>query len=146
MPTYVYKCRDCDQAFERFEKMTASTRSRKCPACGGRATRQISGGAGFLFKGEGFYITDYRSQEYRSKASADKPAEPAPTATGEKAAPAAAAGAATPASGKATETPSSSGAASPASGGAKPPARATRGAAKPAARTPKGDRKRPPRR
>lgn len=71
MPTYVYRCRDCGRQFEHFEKMTSKRKSRKCPACGGRAERQISGGAGFLFKGEGFYITDYRSAEYRSKHKAE---------------------------------------------------------------------------
>jgi putative FmdB family regulatory protein len=82
MPTYVYRCRDCDFQFEHFEKMTSQGRSRKCPACGGRGDRQISGGAGFLFKGEGFYTTDYRSEEYRSqhKAETEKP-EPAPAET-----------------------------------------------------------------
>ena len=71
MPTYVYRCRDCGRQFEHFEKMTSRVRTRKCPACGGRCERQISGGAGFLFKGEGFYITDYRSEEYRSKHKAE---------------------------------------------------------------------------
>lgn len=85
MPTYVYRCRDCGREFEHFEKMTSRVKTRKCPACGGRAERQISGGAGFLFKGEGFYITDYRSEEYRSKHKAETE-KAAPT--GEKAAPA----------------------------------------------------------
>ena len=71
MPTYVYRCRDCGRQFEHFEKMSSKTKSRKCPACGGRGERQISGGAGFLFKGEGFYITDYRSAEYKSKEKAE---------------------------------------------------------------------------
>ena len=71
MPTYVYRCRDCGREFEHFEKMTSRVKTRKCPACGGRGERQISGGAGFLFKGEGFYITDYRSDEYRSKHKAE---------------------------------------------------------------------------
>jgi putative FmdB family regulatory protein len=71
MPTYVYRCRECDHQFEHFEKMSSKRRSRKCPVCGGRADRVISGGAGFLFKGEGFYITDYRSEEYRSKQKAE---------------------------------------------------------------------------
>ena len=72
MPTYAYRCAKCEHEFEAVEKITARTRTRKCPLCGGRATRVISGGAGFLFKGEGFYITDYRSEEYRSKAEAEK--------------------------------------------------------------------------
>ena len=85
MPTYVYRCRQCGHQFEHFEKMSSKRRSRKCPVCGGRGERQISGGAGFLFKGEGFYITDYRSEEYRSKHKAEtEKAEPAPAAASEK--------------------------------------------------------------
>jgi putative FmdB family regulatory protein len=80
MPTYVYRCRECGHQFEHFEKMTSSGKSRKCPACGGRGDRQISGGAGFLFKGEGFYITDHRSEAYRSQHKAEtEKAEPAAT-------------------------------------------------------------------
>jgi putative FmdB family regulatory protein len=76
LPTYVYKCVECDNAFEIFQKKTTRARARRCSECGGRAERQISGGAGFLFKGSGFYTTDYRSDEYRSKASADKETGP----------------------------------------------------------------------
>lgn len=72
MPTYGYECSSCGHMFDVFSKITAKPSSRKCPVCGGRAHRQISGGAGFLFKGEGFYITDYRSEEYRSKEKAEK--------------------------------------------------------------------------
>ena len=95
MPTYVYRCRDCGRQFEHFEKMTSKTKSRKCPACGGRGERQISGGAGFLFKGEGFYITDYRSAEYRSKEKAEAGKADSGKSDGAKAEPAAA-GASTP--------------------------------------------------
>ncbi len=70
MPTYDYECRK-GHRFELFQKMTDEPVA-KCPDCGAEASRQISGGAGFLFKGEGFYITDYRSDDYRKKASADK--------------------------------------------------------------------------
>lgn len=70
MPTYDYECRK-GHRFELFQKMTDEPVA-ECPECGAEASRQISGGAGFLFKGEGFYITDYRSDEYRKKASADK--------------------------------------------------------------------------
>lgn len=73
MPTYVFQCPACDHEFEAFQKKISDRpRTRKCPACGGRAQRRISGGAGFLFKGEGFYATDYRSEEYRKKAEAEK--------------------------------------------------------------------------
>ncbi|MDX1622512.1 MAG: zinc ribbon domain-containing protein [Gemmatimonadota bacterium] len=73
MPTYVYECPSCGHEFERFlKKMDDRARTRKCPSCGKRARRRISGGAGFLFKGEGFYATDYRSEEYRSKAESER--------------------------------------------------------------------------
>lgn len=75
MPTYVFECPDCEHVFEEFQrKMSDRPKTRKCPACGGRARRRITGGAGFLFKGEGFYATDYRSEEYRSKAESEKEA------------------------------------------------------------------------
>jgi len=57
MPTYEYRCPD-GHAFERFQKISDSTRVR-CPTCGRIAQRIISGGAGLIFKGSGFYITDY---------------------------------------------------------------------------------------
>jgi putative FmdB family regulatory protein len=57
MPTYEYKCPD-GHIFEKFQKMSDRPRA-KCPVCGKPATRKISGGAGLLFKGTGFYITDY---------------------------------------------------------------------------------------
>lgn len=72
MLTYAYECTRCGHTFDVFAKITAKPTSRKCPVCGARAKRQITGGAGFLFKGEGFYITDYRSEEYRSKEKAEK--------------------------------------------------------------------------
>jgi putative FmdB family regulatory protein len=72
MPTYQYKCKDCGIQFEEFQSMTERAID-KCPECGGKAERQISGGAGFLFKGSGFYITDYRSDSYKKAAELDKP-------------------------------------------------------------------------
>lgn len=81
MPTYAYRCTKCDHEFEAIEKITARARTRKCPVCGGRAQRVISGGAGFLFKGEGFYITDYRSEEYRSRAKEERDSAAEPAAT-----------------------------------------------------------------
>jgi putative FmdB family regulatory protein len=57
MPTYEYQCPD-GHVFEKFQKMTDKPRA-KCPVCGQMATRKISGGAGLVFKGSGFYITDY---------------------------------------------------------------------------------------
>lgn len=57
MPTYEYRCPE-GHDFELFQKMSDKPRT-KCPVCGKQATRQISGGAGLVFKGSGFYITDY---------------------------------------------------------------------------------------
>ena len=67
MPTYEYRCGDCGRDFELFQRMSDEPRA-PCPECGRRAERLISGGAGLLFKGEGFYITDYRSDAYRERA------------------------------------------------------------------------------
>ncbi len=69
MPTYDYECPK-GHRFEVFQRMTDKPVAA-CPKCKGRARRVISGGAGFLFKGEGFYITDYRSDDYKKKASAE---------------------------------------------------------------------------
>lgn len=57
MPTYEYRC-PRGHEFERFQKISDPVRVR-CPECGRRASRIISGGAGLIFKGSGFYITDY---------------------------------------------------------------------------------------
>jgi putative FmdB family regulatory protein len=73
MPTYQYRCNDCQYEFEEFQSMTAPPLD-KCPRCGGPAARVISGGAGLLFKGDGFYITDYRSSGYKKDARKDAPA------------------------------------------------------------------------
>lgn len=67
MPTYEYECPK-GHRFEVFQKMTDEP-GADCPECGAPAGRKISGGAGFLFKGEGFYITDSRSEDYKKKAS-----------------------------------------------------------------------------
>jgi putative FmdB family regulatory protein len=73
MPTYEYQCPD-GHVFEKFQKMTDKPRA-KCPVCGKPATRKISGGAGLVFKGSGFYITDYgKDGKGPRKADADKPA------------------------------------------------------------------------
>ena len=67
MPTYEYRCNECGVKFERFHSIKADP-IRDCPDCGkkGSVTRLISGGAGLIFKGDGFYITDYRSDSYKS--------------------------------------------------------------------------------
>lgn len=60
MPTYEYKCRDCGHAFERFQGINEDP-IEECPECDGRVRRLISSGGGLVFKGPGFYATDYRS-------------------------------------------------------------------------------------
>lgn len=71
MPTYEYKCEACGHGFERFQSITAAP-VRKCPACAqNRVRRLLGGGGGLIFKGSGFYITDYRSESYKSAAKAD---------------------------------------------------------------------------
>ena len=83
MPTYDYQCSGCGQAFEVFQRMSDEPLSR-CPDCGAPARRRISGGSGFIFKGEGFYITDHRSQDYRDRAAADAGKEAPAKASGAK--------------------------------------------------------------
>ena len=73
MPTYDYECMKCGHAFEVFHSMSAEPKKHG-PQCRGKVQRLISGGAGLLFKGTGFYTTDYRSEGYKSAAKADKPA------------------------------------------------------------------------
>ena len=70
MPTYEYRCPK-GHHFELFQKMTDEPRG-VCPECGQEGERLISGGGGFLFKGNGFYITDYRSESYKEGASKEK--------------------------------------------------------------------------
>ena len=70
MPTYEYRC-PRGHEFEVFQRISDDP-AADCPECGEAAERMISAGAGFLFKGEGFYITDYRSKEYKEKPSAEK--------------------------------------------------------------------------
>lgn len=71
MPTYEYKCKSCDHFFEEFQPIT-STPLKKCPECKKRTLqRLIGGGSGLIFKGSGFYITDYRSDSYKAAAKKD---------------------------------------------------------------------------
>ncbi len=62
MPTYDYECRSCGEVFEKFHSMTSRPRV-KCPECGGRSKKMIGAGAGIIFKGSGFYETDYRRKK-----------------------------------------------------------------------------------
>lgn len=70
MPTYEYRCPK-GHAFEIFQRITDEP-GAVCPECGEKAERQLSAGAGLLFKGSGFYITDYRSDSYKKAAGGDK--------------------------------------------------------------------------
>jgi len=72
MPTYDYECDACGHTFEKFQSIKARP-VRKCPECGKTSVRRLIGSGGaILFKGSGFYTTDYRSAEYKKAASADK--------------------------------------------------------------------------
>ena len=77
MPTYDYECDACGHAFELFQSITDNVR-RKCPECGKQKLRRLFGtGAAVVFKGSGFYQTDYRSDSYKKGAeSAKKAKEP----------------------------------------------------------------------
>jgi putative FmdB family regulatory protein len=71
MPTYEYKCSACGNRFEKFQSITAAP-IKKCPKCGkNKVQRLIGTGAGLIFKGSGFYITDYRDSGYKEKAKAE---------------------------------------------------------------------------
>jgi len=91
MPTYDYICDACNHEFEAFESIKADPQT-VCPTCGEpKLRRKIGGGAAIIFKGSGFYQTDYRSDSYKKQAEADKssskstatpaPSTPAPAAS-----------------------------------------------------------------
>ena len=68
MPTYDYECANCGHKFEKFQSMS-SPPVKKCPQCGENAVKRLIGiGAGVIFKGGGFYETDYRSDKYKADA------------------------------------------------------------------------------
>ena len=70
MPTYEYKCNECAHQFEAFQSIKDEP-LKICPSCGGAIQRLIGGGNGFIFKGSGFYITDYRSKDYKKEQLAE---------------------------------------------------------------------------
>lgn len=94
MPTYEYVCQKCGNGFEAVQSMTEKP-LEKCPLpagrqkkkCGGRVRRQIGAGAGLIFKGSGFYITDYRSEGYKQAAKKESEAAKPAAASPEKSAP-----------------------------------------------------------
>jgi len=102
MPTYGYACEECGHEFDAFQSITAKP-LRKCPQCGKSSLKRLIGtGAGILFKGSGFYCTDYRGDSYKKAAgnesggTADKAADKKETKTESKP---------TPAVGKTENTP-----------------------------------------
>ena len=84
MPTYEYVCGGCGHEFEEFQSITAKP-LRKCPECGKQQLKRLIGtGAGVIFKGSGFYETDYRSDSYKkAKSEAEKPADSAGKSDGD---------------------------------------------------------------
>ncbi|MGH7459107.1 MAG: FmdB family zinc ribbon protein [Longimicrobiaceae bacterium] len=71
MPTYEYLCRACGHHFEKFQRMSDEPVA-ECSECGVKVERKLSGGAGLIFKGSGFYITDYRGEGYKKAAETDE--------------------------------------------------------------------------
>ena len=71
MPTYEYECEACGEKFEIFQSIKAEP-IKKCPKCGKKVRRLIGAGAGVIFKGSGFYTTDYRSDSYKKDEKKDK--------------------------------------------------------------------------
>ena len=70
MPTYEYECTCCKHRFEEFQSITAKP-LESCPKCGKPVRRLLGNGSGIIFKGSGFYQTDYRSKEYKEKSKAE---------------------------------------------------------------------------
>jgi putative FmdB family regulatory protein len=80
MPTYSYLCPSCGNGFEQFQTITARP-LRTCPKCGKRRLKRLIGtGAGIIFKGSGFYQTDYRSESYKKAEKSEKSGEEKKTA------------------------------------------------------------------
>jgi putative FmdB family regulatory protein len=84
MPTYEYKCENCGHQFEEFQSMSEPA-LEKCPECKKKKLRRLFGtGAAILFKGSGFYETDYRSESYKSAAKADNESSGTAKSDGDK--------------------------------------------------------------
>jgi len=104
MPTYDYICDQCGHEFEAFESIKADPQT-VCPECSETTLRRkIGAGAAILFKGSGFYQTDYRSESYKKSAQADKPADSSSSSS-------------TSASGSSSPAPAKSEPAKPSTGG-----------------------------
>ena len=72
MPTYVYECQRCGARFELMQGINDPPRQR-CPECRGKVKRVLMPGGGFIFKGSGFYITDYKRKEEKARAKSKTP-------------------------------------------------------------------------
>jgi putative FmdB family regulatory protein len=77
MPTYEYECQKCGHFFEVFQSIKDEPLKR-CPNCRGKLKRVVGAGANIIFKGSGFYQTDYRSENYKKGQKAEKSASEAP--------------------------------------------------------------------
>lgn len=75
MPTYEYECKYCGRRFELIQKMT-DRHKKTCPKCGKAVRRLIGAGTGIIFKGSGFYATDYRKPGYRTDKQGEKEDKP----------------------------------------------------------------------
>ena len=73
MPTYTYQCRDCGHKYDAFQSMKDDPHT-ECPACKGHVDRLIGAGAGIVFKGTGFYVTDYKKSGSSGSDSSTAPA------------------------------------------------------------------------
>ena len=71
MPTYEYECQNCGNCFELFQNMSEEP-IKKCPKCQGNVKRLIGTGSGIIYKGAGFYTTEYRSESYKKGEKAEK--------------------------------------------------------------------------
>ncbi len=84
MPTYDYECDNCEHTFELFQGINDPVK-RKCPECGRMKLRRLIGpGAAIVFKGSGFYQTDYRSESYKKGAEAERKSSEAAKSKGDK--------------------------------------------------------------
>lgn len=83
MPTYEYVCQKCSHEFEKFQSIKDKPLTR-CPECKGKVVRKIGTGAGLIFKGSGFYITDYRSENYKKAAKSETAAKSDSSSSGSK--------------------------------------------------------------
>ncbi|HUS58390.1 MAG TPA: FmdB family zinc ribbon protein [Planctomycetota bacterium] len=81
MPTYEYECTVCGHRFEEFQSITAAA-LEDCPKCGKKVKRLLGNGSGIIFKGSGFYQTDYRSKEYKERLKAESSSSNPPASSG----------------------------------------------------------------